>query len=116
VPAGLRDVGYSLGATKSQVVWHIVLPQARPGIMTGIILALGRALGETACVIFTTGASLEMPSSLLDPGRPMAVHFYILAREGISMEMAYTTALVLVGMILLINFGAAWLLARRRSS
>jgi len=115
VPAGLRDVGYSLGATKSQVVWHIVLPQARPGIMTGVILALGRALGETACVIFTTGVSLEMPASLLDPGRPMAVHFYILAREGISMEMAYTTALVLVGLILLVNVGAAWLLARRRS-
>lgn len=116
VPAGLRDVGYSLGATKSQVVWHIVLPQARPGIMTGVILALGRALGETACVIFTTGISLEMPTSLLDPGRPMAVHFYILAREGISMEMAYTTALVLVGLILLVNVASAWFLAKRSSS
>jgi len=116
VPAGLRDVGYSLGATKSQVVWHIVLPEARSGIMTGIILALGRALGETACVIFTTGVSLETPISLLDPGRPMAVHFYILAREGLSMEMAYTTALTLVGLILLVNVGAAWLLARKRTS
>ncbi|NLI75405.1 MAG: phosphate ABC transporter permease PstA [Candidatus Riflebacteria bacterium] len=115
VPAVLRQVGFSLGATKSQVIWHIVLPQARRGIITGVILALGRVMGETACVIFTTGISMEMPTSPLDSARSMAVHFYLLAREGISMEMANTTALALVGMILLINTAAAVLVARRSS-
>ncbi|HPT46788.1 MAG TPA: phosphate ABC transporter permease PstA [Candidatus Rifleibacterium sp.] len=113
VPGGLRQVGYSLGATKSQVIWHIVLPQARNGILTGIILALGRVLGETACVIFTTGISLEMPTSFFDSARSMSVHFYLLAREGISMDMAYTTALALMGMILCINVAATWLIARK---
>ncbi len=113
VPGGLRQVGYSLGATKSQVIWHIVLPQAKNGILTGIILALGRVLGETACVIFTTGISLELPTSFFDSARSMSVHFYLLAREGISMEMAYTTALALMGMILCINITATWLIARK---
>jgi len=113
VPKVLREVGFSLGATKSQVIWNIVLPHARGGIATGIILALGRVIGETACVIFTTGISLEMPTSLFDSARSMSVHFYLLAREGISMEMAYTTALALVGMILIINSLAAFLSPRR---
>lgn len=113
VPRGLRDVGFSLGATRSQVIWHIVLPQAAAGIFTGVILALGRVIGETACVIFTTGSSLEMPTSLFDSARSMSVHFYILAREGISMPMANTTALALVAMILVINSTATWLMARR---
>ncbi|OIP29676.1 phosphate ABC transporter, permease protein PstA [bacterium CG2_30_54_10] len=115
VPASIRQVGFSLGATKSQVIWHIVLPQSRSGIITGIILALGRVMGETACVIFTTGISMEMPSSLFDSARSMAVHFYILAREGISMDMANTTALALVFMILLVNLGATILFGRRYS-
>lgn len=113
VPPNLRQVGFSLGATKSQVIWQIVLPQARNGIITGVILALGRVLGETACVIFTTGISLEMPTSLFDSARSMSVHFYLLAREGISMEMAYTTALTLMGMILCINVAATYLISRR---
>lgn len=114
VPKGMRELGYSLGATKSQVITWIVLPAARSGIITGIILALGRVIGETACVIFTTGISMEMPSSLFDSARSMSVHFYLLAREGISMEMAYTTALALVGLIMLVN-GAANLLMRRKN-
>lgn len=113
VPPGIRQVGYSLGATKSQVIWHIVLPQAKSGILTGIILALGRVLGETACVIFTTGISLELPTSFFDSARSMSVHFYLLAREGISMDMAYTTALTLMGMILCVNVTATWLIARK---
>jgi phosphate transport system permease protein len=114
VPRILREVGYSLGATKSEVIWHVVLPQARGGILTGIILALGRVIGETACVIFTTGISMELPTSLFDSGRSMSVHFYLLAREGISLEKAYTTALVLVLCILFMNSLAAWLSPRRK--
>ncbi len=114
VPKGLREVGYSLGATKSQIITRIILPQARNGIVTGIILALGRAIGETAAVIFTTGISIEMPTSLFDSARSLSVHFYLLAREGISMEMAYTTALALMLIILIINLTTNVLLARKR--
>ncbi|MEO0079218.1 MAG: phosphate ABC transporter permease PstA [candidate division WOR-3 bacterium] len=103
VPVALREVSLSLGATKWQTVTRVVLPNALPGILTGIILSMGRSIAETACVIFTAGSSLLLPRSILDPARSMAVHFYILAREGISMERAYGTAAVLVISILAIN-------------
>lgn len=103
VPKNFRMVSYSLGATKWETTTKVVLPSAAPGILTGIMLSVGRAMGETAAVIFTMGSSLRLPTSLFDSGRTMAVHFYILAREGISMEKAYATALVLVLSILCIN-------------
>jgi len=106
VPKNVRIVSYSLGATKWETVTKVVLPSATPGILTGIMLSVGRAVGETAAVIFTMGSSLRLPTSIMDSGRTMAVHFYILAREGISMEKAYATALVLVLSILLINIVA----------
>ena len=110
VPRNLRIVSYSLSATKWETVTKVVLPSAIPGILTGIMLSVGRAVGETAAVIFTMGSSLRLPTSLMDSGRTMAVHFYILAREGISMEKAYGTALVLVVSILLINVVAYYLM------
>jgi phosphate transport system permease protein len=73
---------------------------------------VGRAVSETAAVIFTMGSSLRLPTSIMDSGRTMAVHFYILAREGISMEKAYATALVLVCSILIINALAYYLMHR----
>jgi len=103
VPKNFRMVSYSLGATKWETTTKVVIPSAAPGILTGIMLSVGRAMGETAAVIFTMGSSLRLPTSLFDSGRTMAVHFYILAREGISMEKAYATALVLVLSILCIN-------------
>jgi phosphate transport system permease protein len=103
VPRNLRMVSYSLGATKWETTVKVVLPSAAPGILTGIMLSIGRAVGETAAVIFTMGSSLRLPTSVMESGRTMAVHFYILAREGISMEKAYATALVLVMSILAIN-------------
>lgn len=106
VPKNVRIVSYSLGATKWETVTKVVLPSATPGILTGIMLSVGRAVGETAAVIFTMGSSLRLPTSIMDSGRTMAVHFYILAREGISMEKAYATALVLVLSILFINIMA----------
>jgi phosphate transport system permease protein len=106
VPRNLRMVSFSLGATKWETVTKVVLPSAASGILTGIMLSVGRAVSETAAVIFTMGSSLRLPTSLFDSGRTMAVHFYILAREGISMEKAYATALVLVVSILLINIAA----------
>ena len=112
VPRNLRIVSFSLSATRWETVTKVVLPSAAPGILTGIMLSVGRAVGETAAVIFTMGSSLRVPSSLMDSGRTMAVHFYILAREGISMEKAYATALVLVLSILCINIIAYYIMNR----
>jgi phosphate transport system permease protein len=103
VPQSYRETGYSLGATRWEMVVTTVLPSALPGIVTGVILAFGRAVSETAAVIFTAGTALNMPVSLLSPVRTMAVHFYILAVEGISLEKAYATGAVLIVTILLIN-------------
>jgi phosphate transport system permease protein len=110
VPNTYREVSFSLGGTKWQTVTRAILPNALPGIFTGIILSIGRSIGETAAIILTAGSSLVMPTSLFSPIRTMAVHFYILAREGISMEMAYGTGAVLILLVLFINIVANWLL------
>ncbi len=112
IPHSYREVSYSLGGTKWQTVAHAVLPSALPGIFTGIILSVGRSIGETAAIILTAGSSLIMPTSLFSPIRTMSVHFYILAREGISMEMAYATGTALILLVLFINTIANWLLNR----
>jgi phosphate transport system permease protein len=108
VPARYLDVSLSLGATKWQSIRKVVLPAAFPGILTGLILGIGRAIGETAAVIFTAGSSLphRIPRSLSEGTRTLSVHFYQLAREGISADNAYATAAVLVLAISLINLGA----------
>lgn len=103
VPNLNREVGYSLGATKWQTITSTVFPSALPGIANGIILSIGRCVAETAAVIMTAGSALRMPTSMFSPTRTMAVHFYILAREGISMENAYSTAAILIILIFLIN-------------
>jgi phosphate transport system permease protein len=103
VPYSYREVSFSLGSTKWQTVTRVVLPSALPGIATGVILGVGRSIGETAAVIFTAGSSLHIPTSLFSSSRTMSVHFYILAREGISMANAYGTAAVLIIAILIIN-------------
>ena len=112
IPYSFREVSYSLGGTRWQTVTRAVLPNAIPGIFTGIILSVGRSIGETAAVILTAGSSLIIPSSLFSPSRTMAVHFYILAREGISMEMAYGTGATLILLVLAINIVANWFLNR----
>lgn len=112
IPYSYREVSYSLGGTKWQTVMHAILPNALPGIFTGIILSVGRSIGETAAVILTAGSSLVMPTSLFSPIRTMAVHFYILAREGISMEMAYGTGAALILLVLFVNIVANVLLNR----
>ena len=114
VPHGYREVSLSLGASRWQTIVHAVLPAAVPGILTGLILGLGRAIGETAAVIFTAGSSLprRIPTSLFEGTRTLSVHFYQLAREGISADNAYATAAVLVLAISLINIGAHLALSR----
>jgi phosphate transport system permease protein len=106
VPPMYREVSFSLGGTKWQTMLKVLVPSALPGISTGIILGIGRCVAETAAVILTAGSALRMPISIFSPARTMAVHFYILAREGISLERAYGTAALLIILILLINIGA----------
>lgn len=112
VPYAYREVSFSLGSTRWQTVTRVVLPSALPGIATGVILSIGRSIGETAAVIFTAGSSLHVPTSLFSSSRTMSVHFYILAREGISMDNAYGTAAVLIIAILGINVLAYSLMNR----
>lgn len=112
VPQEYRTACYSLGMSQWQTITRIVLPSALPGITTGIMLSVGRSLGETAVLLFTAGAALRTPMTLFDSGRTMAVHFYILAREGISMPNAYGTAAILMISILLINLTAYTLMQR----
>jgi len=106
VPYSYREVSFSLGGTKWQTIIKTVFPSALQGIANGVILSLGRCVAETAAVILTAGSTLRMASSLFSPTRTMAVHFYILAREGISMENAYGTASLLIILIFIINVAA----------
>jgi phosphate transport system permease protein len=112
VPPVYRTVSFSLGSTKWQTVTRVVLPSALPGIVTGVILSVGRSIGETAAVIFTAGSALRPPTSLFSSSRTMSVHFYILAREGISMPNAYGTAAILIIAILGINVLTYYLMNR----
>lgn len=93
----------ALGATKWQTVYRVVIPAALPGITTGIILGMARAVAEAAAILYTVGAALSIPISIFDPARPLPLHLYIIATEGISLENAYGTAAVLVIIILLIT-------------
>lgn len=104
VPPEFRENSLALGATRWQTIRRLILPSAVPGIVTGIILSIGRAAGETAAVLLTAGSSLNMPVLPTDPARTMSVHLYYLAAEGISMERAYGTALLLILMILVLNY------------
>ncbi|MDP2858029.1 MAG: phosphate ABC transporter permease PstA [Bacillota bacterium] len=115
VPRIYREVSYALGAGKWHTIRKVVLPSAGQGILTGVMLALGRSVAETAAVIFTAGSSLRFPTSPFDPVRTMAVHFYILAREGISMDRAYATAAALIVLILVVNSIALTLMRRYRA-
>lgn len=112
VPRYIRWGAYGLGATKWQVVSKIVLPSAFPRIATGIVLAIGRAIGETAVVLYTMGQAINLPITPLDSGRPMTIHLYQLANEGINMQAAYGTALLLMVMILAFNLFARHLSRR----
>ena len=115
VPRYIRWGAYGLGATKWQIVSKIVLPSAFPRIATGIVLAIGRAIGETAVVLYTMGQAINLPLTPLDSGRPMTIHLYQLANEGINMQAAYGTALLLMLMILAFNLFARYI-SRRSAS
>ncbi|HOZ45680.1 MAG TPA: phosphate ABC transporter permease PstA [Candidatus Hydrogenedentes bacterium] len=112
VPYAYREVSYGLGSTRWQMVTKVLLPSALPGIGTGVVLSLGRSISETAAVMLTAGSALRLPHSLFDSSRTLALHFYILSREGLSMPNAYATASVLIVAILMLNAFAYWLMRR----
>ncbi len=112
VPDAWREGSFGLGAGKLRTIVRIVLPAASPGILAGVILAMGRIVGETAALLYTAGTVAEMPKNLLSSSRTLAVHMYSLAREGLYLNEAYAAAVVLLAVVLLMN-GLASLLARR---
>lgn len=103
VPDTYREGSFGLGAGKLRTVFRIVLPSAVPGILAGVILAVGRIVGETAALIYTAGTVAEIPSSVMGSGRTLAVHMYNLSSEGLYMDQAYATAVVLLVMVVGIN-------------
>lgn len=104
VPMSYREGSLSLGATKWQTVVKVILPCCRSGVLTGLILGIGRAIGETAAVMLTVGGSLLTPTGIFDSTRTMALHLYMMASEGLSDEKTYATAALLILIVLVINW------------
>ncbi len=102
VPDSFREASFGLGAGRLRTVFRIVLPSAMPGILSGVILGIGRIVGETAALIFTAGTMAQIPG-LLQSGRTLAIHMYVLSGEGLHMNEAYATAVVLLVVVLLMN-------------
>jgi phosphate transport system permease protein len=103
VPRGYREGSLALGTTQWQTVWGVVLPAALPGIVTGMVLSVGRIVSETAVFYVTLGGSSAAPNSLLQGGRTMALHVFYLATETRAFDKAMATAVVLVVTIVFIN-------------
>ena len=103
VPDSFREGSFGLGAGKLRTVFKIVLPSAIPGILAGIILAVGRIVGETAALIYTAGTVAQVPTNVFGSGRTLAVHMYNLSSEGLYMDQAYATAVILLILVVGIN-------------
>jgi len=109
VPRSDREASLALGATKWQTIRYVVLPAAMPGIETGVILCVGRAISESACLFITMGGSAAMPTSLLSGGRTLAIHMYYLSSETNNITGAMATGAVLIIAILITNTITNWL-------
>lgn len=107
-----REGSFGLGAGRLRTVFRIVLPAAIPGIVSGIILAIGRIVGETAALIYTAGTIAKIPSSLFDSTRTLSVHMYTLSSEGLHINQTYATAVVLLLLVLVINTLSSWIAKR----
>jgi len=112
VPRSYREGSLSLGATKWYTIFNVVLPSAMPGIVTGIVLSVGRIIAETAIFWVTLGGSYHLPKSIMNSGRSMALHVYSLASETRAFDKAMGTAAILIVMIILLNL-AINILSRR---
>lgn len=109
VPDAYREGSFGLGAGRLRTVFAIVLPAAVPGILAGVILAIGRIVGETAALIYTAGTTPEVPTSLFKSTRTLSVHMYALSSEGLYINQTYATAVVLLVLVLIINACSSWL-------
>lgn len=103
VPDAYREGSFGLGAGKLRTVFRVVLPSAVPGILSGVILAIGRIVGETAALLYPAGTAAQVADGLFSSGRTLAVHMYALLNEGLYMEQAYATAVILLVMVVCIN-------------
>ena len=112
VPEAYREGSFGLGAGKLRTVFRIALPAAVPGILAGVVLAVGRVAGETAALIFTAGTVAKIPSSLFSSGRTLSVHMYSLSSEGLYINQSYATAVILLLLGIAIN-AASGKLAKR---
>ena len=108
VPDSFREGSFGLGAGSLRTIFRIILPSAVPGIVSGVILGIGRVVGETAALMYTAGTIAKVPG-LMSSGRTLAVHMYALLSEGLYMKQAYATAVVLLVVVLLINAGSGWI-------
>ena len=114
VPDSYREGSFGLGAGRLRTVFRIVLPPAMPGILSGIILAVGRIVGETAALMYTAGTVAGIPENLFGSGRTLAVHMYVLTNEGLYTDQSYATAVVLLVIVVAIN-AISGIIARRVS-
>lgn len=114
VPDGYREASFGLGAGRLRTVFQIVLPAAVSGVLAGIILAIGRIVGETAALLYTAGTQAQIPSTPMESGRTLALHMYVLSGEGLHTDEAFATAVVLLVLVVGINALSAFL-ARRIS-
>lgn len=103
VPDSFREGSFGLGAGKLRTVFKVVLPSAVPGILSGVILATGRIVGETAALIYTAGTVARVPENIFSSTRTLSVHMYMLSGEGFNTNQAYATAVVLLVLVIFIN-------------
>ena len=103
VPDSYREGSFGLGAGKLRTVFRIVLPSAIPGIFSGVVLSTGRIVGETAALIFTAGTAPSVPTSIFSSTRTLAVHMYSLLSEGLYINQAYATAVVILAVVIGLN-------------
>lgn len=103
VPDSYREGSFGLGAGKLRTVLTVVLPSAVPGILSGVILSIGRIVGETAALMYTAGTVAGIPDNVMGSARTLSVHMYVLTNEGLYTEQAYATAVVLLVIVVCIN-------------
>jgi phosphate transport system permease protein len=103
VPDAYREGSFGLGAGRLRTVFRIILPSAMQGILAGVILSIGRIVGETAALLFTAGTATGIPDSLMGSGRTLSIHMYVLASEGMHVGEAYATAVVLLVFVVAVN-------------
>ena len=112
VPDSYREGSFGLGAGKLRTIFKIVLPSAMPGILAGIVLSVGRIVGETAALIYTAGSVAQIPDNLMGSGRTLSIHLYALWTEGLNTEQSYATAVVLLFIVIGLNALSAFVAKR----